>query len=185
MAVIMVSCSDDRGLVVGKIKKASKLSTTEFTIDKVVFGVKRKKLLWVVNLNDAKFVAHSQAVVKAGVNLEKLKPEDVEIQGKRISITLQNIEIINFSYPAESFQMDTLISGKAFLNNISLADQEQFFQDAEIDIRNSLQYMDIVKTTERKTRLLLGTMLKTIGYNEIYINFHQGNLITEIEGETE
>ena len=184
-AVIMVSCQDDRGLVVGKIKKASKLSTTEFTIDKVVFGVKRKKLLWVVNLNDAKFVAHSQAIVKAGINLEKLKAEDVDIQGKRISITLPNIEIINFSYPAERFQIDTLISGKAFLNNISLADQEQFFQDAEIDIRNSLKYMDIVKTTERKTRLLLGTMLKTIGYNEIYIDFHQGNLITEIEGETE
>ncbi len=183
-AIMMVSCRDDRGLVVGKIKKASKLSTTEFTIDKVVFGVKRKKLLWVVSLNDAKFVAHSQAIVKAGINLEKLKAEDVDIQGKRISITLPNIEIINFSYPAESFEMDTLISGKAFLNNISLADQEQFFQDAEIDIRNSLQYMDIVKTTERKTRLLLGTMLKTIGYNEIYISFHQGNLITEIEGET-
>lgn len=41
-ALIMVSCRDDRGLVVEKIKKASKLSTTEFTIDKVVFGVKRK-----------------------------------------------------------------------------------------------------------------------------------------------
>jgi len=183
-ALLLVSCKDDRGLVVGKIKKASKLSTTEFTIDKVVYGVKRKRLLWVVKLNEAKFVAHSQAIVKAGVNLEKLKPDDVKIEGKSISITLPNVEIINFSYPAERFRMDTLISGKAFLNSISLADQEQFFQDAETDIRNSLQYMDIVKTTEKKTRLLLSTMLETIGYEEIYIDFHKGKLIAEIEEET-
>jgi hypothetical protein len=181
--LILVSCHDDRGFVVGKIKKASKLATTEFTIDKVVFGVKRKKLLWVVKLNEAKFVAHSQAIIKAGINLEKLKPEDVKIDGKSISVTLPNVEIINFSYPAESFQMDTLISGNAFLNNISLADQEQFFQDAETDIRNSLKYMDIVKTTENKTRLLLETMLETIGYKEIYIDFKEGRLIAEIEFE--
>lgn len=184
-AVLLVSCSDDRGLVVGKIKKASKLATTEFTIDKVVFGVKRKRLFWVVKLNEAKFVAHSQAIVKAGINLEKLKPEDVVIDGKSISLTLPNVEIINFSYPAERFEMDTLISGKAFLNTISLADQEQFFQDAETDIRNSLKYMDIVETTEKKTRLLLETMLETIGYSEIYIEFKEGELIAEIEFEEE
>jgi hypothetical protein len=184
-AVLLISCRDDRGLVVGKIKKASKLATTEFTIDKVVFGVKRKKLFWVVKLNEAKFVAHSQAIIKAGINLEKLQAEDIKIDGKSISLTLPHVEIINFSYPAERFVMDTLISGKAFLNSISLADQEQFFQDAETDIRNSLQYMDIVETTEKKTRLLLETMLETIGYNEIYIEFKQGQLIAEIELETE
>jgi len=183
--VLLFSCRDDRGLVVGKIKKASKLATTEFTIDKVVFGVKSKKLLWFVKLNDAKFVAHSQAIVKAGINLEKLKPEDIVIEGKRISLTLPHVEIINFSYPPEKFEMDTLISGKAFMNSISLADQEQFFQDAETDIRNSLQYMDIVETTEKKTRVLLETMLETIGYNEIYIEFKEGQLIAEIDLETE
>ncbi len=184
MMLFLVSCRDNRGLVVGKIKKASKLATAEFTVDKIVYGVKRKKLLWVVNLNDAKFIAHSQAVIKAGVNLEKLKPEDITIKGKSISVTLPPIEIINFSYPAESFVMDTLISGNAFLNKISLADQEQFFQDAETDIRNSLKYMGIVETTEKKTRLLMETMLENLGYNEIYIDFKKGNLIAEIKEET-
>ena len=30
ITILLTSCRDDRGLVVGKIKKASKLSTTEF-----------------------------------------------------------------------------------------------------------------------------------------------------------
>jgi hypothetical protein len=133
-----------------------------------------------VNLNDAKFVARSQAIVKAGVNLDKLKAEDVKIEGKMISLTLPHVEVINFSYPAERFVLDKMITHGAFLNQIDLREQEEYFQDAEIDIRNSLKYMDIVKTTERKTRLLIENMLRTVGYEEIYIDFHKGELITEI-----
>lgn len=179
----LVSCKDERGFVVGKVKKASKLATTEFTIDKIVYGVKRKRLLWVVKLNEAKFLAHSQATVKAGVDLEKLRQEDVKITDKSISLKLPHVEVINFSYPAESFHRDSLISSKAFLNNISLADQEAFFQDAEIDIRNSLKYMDVIGATEKKTRVMLENLLRTLGYREIYIEFHEGELISEIEEE--
>lgn len=181
--VLLTACKDDRGLVVGKIKKASKLATTEFTIDKIVYGVKRKRLLWVVKLNEAKFLAHSKAIVKAGVNLEKLQKDDVDIQGKSISLKLPAVEVINFSYPAELFEMDTLVSTDAFLNKISLEDQESFFQDAEVDIRNSLKHMNIIEATEKKTRLMLENLLRTLGYQEIYIDFHKGELIPEITKE--
>jgi len=181
--LLLTACRDDLGLVVGKIKRASKLATTEFTIDKIVYGVKRKRLLWVVKLNEAKFLAHSKAIVKAGVNLEKLQKEDVDIQGKSISLKLPAVEVINFSYPAELFEMDTLVSTDAFLNRISLDDQEQFFQDAEIDIRNSLKHMNIIEATEKKTRLMLENLLRTLGYQEIYIDFHKGKLIPEITEE--
>ncbi|WP_420575188.1 DUF4230 domain-containing protein [Ekhidna sp.] len=183
LMALLTACKDDRGLVVGKIKKASKLATTEFTIDKIVYGVKRKRLLWVVKLNEAKFLAHSKAIVKAGVDLEKLQKEDVDIQGKSISLKLPAVEVINFSYPAELFEMDTLVSTDAFLNKISLEDQESFFQDAEIDIRNSLKHMNIIEATEKKTRLMLENLLRTLGYQEIYIDFHKGELIPEISEE--
>lgn len=180
MMIMLLSCKEDRGLVVGKVKKASKLATAEFTIDKIVYGVKRKRLLWAVKLSDSKFLAHSQAVIKAGVNLQKLKKEDVDIQDKMISLKLPAVEVINFSYPSEKFHQDSLISGDAFLNKISLDEQEEYFQDAETDIRNNLQFMGIVETTEKKTRLMLETLLKTMGYQEIYIEFHQGELVPQI-----
>src|SRR6187549_1331234 len=95
LCLALASCRDNRGLVVGKVKKASRLATSEFVVDKVVFGVIRKKLLWVIKLNDAKFIAHSQAVIKAGIDLEKLKEEDVTIQDKKISLKLPPVEVIN------------------------------------------------------------------------------------------
>lgn len=181
-----MSCQkNQRGLVVGKIKKASKLATTEYTIDKIVYGVKRKKLAWVVNLNQARFLAHSKAIVKTGIDLDKLKMEDVDIDGNRISLTLPPVEVINFSYPSEEFTLDKQIAQNAFLNEIRLEDQEQFFQDAETDIRNSLKYMNMVETTEKKTRLMLENLLSMLGYEEIYIEFHEGELIPEIKPDTE
>ena len=68
LTLLFTACKkDNRALVVGKIHKASKLATTEFTIDKIVHGTKKKKLGWFIKLNEARFIAYSQAKVKAGV----------------------------------------------------------------------------------------------------------------------
>lgn len=165
----------------GKIQKASKLSTAEFKVDKLVFGVKNKRVLWVIKLNEAQFLAKSQATIKAGINLDKLKEEDIIIYQNRISITLPPVEVINFSYPAKSFEKIELLTSDAFSTKINLEDQENFFQEAEIDIRNSLKYMGIVETTQQKTRLMLKAMLLNLGYTEIYIDFKEGELIPEVE----
>ena len=97
-----------------------------------------------------------------------------------ISITLPPVEIINFSYPAERFSKIDILTTNAFTTKINLEDQEHFFRQAELDIRNSLQYMDIVETTQKKTSTLLRAMLINLGYNEIYIDFKEDKLITEI-----
>ena len=180
LLLALTSCNEQRALVVGKIQEASKLSTTEFRVDKLVFGIKNKRILWVIKLNQAQFLAQSQAIIKAGIDLEKIKEEDIQIQGKKIHLNLPHVEVINFSYPAEKFKKIEILTSDAFSTKINLEDQEKFFQDAELDIRGSLQYMDIVETTEKKTRRLMDAMLRNLGYTEIYIEFKTGPLITEI-----
>lgn len=182
---LLISCNNKRALVVGKIQKASKLATAEFKVDKLVFGVKNKRILWVIKLNEAQFLAKSQATIKAGINLEKLKEEDIKIYQNRISITLPPIEVLNFSYPAESFEKIELLTSDAFSTRIDLEDQEAFFREAEVDIRNNLKYMGVVETTQQKTRIMLEAMLRNLGYTEIYIDFKEGQLIPEVEELTE
>lgn len=167
-------------MVVGKIQKASKLATTEFTVDKLVFGVKNKRILWAIKLNEAQFLAKSQAFIKAGIDLEKIKEEDIKINRNKINLLLPPVEIINFSYPAERFSKIDMLTSNAFTTKINLEDQEDFFQQAEIDIRNSLQYMDIIEITQEKTKIMMQAMLKNLGYNEIYIDFKEAQLITQI-----
>jgi len=176
--LIASSCKkNDRALVVGKIQNASDLATTEFVIDKIVFGTKTKRLAF-FKINEASFMAYSQAKVKTGIDLSKIKESDVRIDGDKIHLRLPPIEVINFSYPPASFVEDSLISNpKIFLNKINIRDQEEFFRLAELDIRENLQYMGIVKTTQNHTRQMFNVLLGSLGYKEIYINFENDNLI--------
>ncbi|MAQ75936.1 MAG: hypothetical protein CL613_06365 [Aquimarina sp.] len=178
--VLLFSCKkDNRALVVGKIQAASKLATTEFTVDKIVHGTKTKKLFWVVKLNEARFLAYSKALIKTGIDLNKLKPEDIIIDGESIQLKLPEVEVLNFSYPPREFKLDEEITDNKFLNVISLEDQEEFFRRAELDIRNNLEFMGLVETTQQHTRTLLTGLLKSLGYTEIYISFVNNNLIID------
>lgn len=178
VAVVFSSCKkNERALVVGKIQNASDLATTEFVIDKIVFGTKTKKLA-LLKISEASFMAYSQAKVKAGIDLSKIKEADIRIEGTKIHLELPPIEVINFSYPPASFVEDSLISDpKVFLNKIDIRDQEEFFRLAELDIRENLRYIGIVRTTQNHTRQLFQVLLASLGYEEIYITFKNDELI--------
>lgn len=176
--LLQVSCKrDNRALVVGKIQNAADLATTEFVVDKIVFGSKTKKIAF-VKVSEATFMAYSQAKIKTGIDLNKIKESDIRIEGSKIFLKLPAIEVINFSYPPDKFVADSTISDpKVFLNRISIRDQEQFFRDAELDIRENLQYMGLVKTSQNNTRQLFRVLLSTLGYDEIYISFESDALL--------
>lgn len=178
VAVVFSACKkNERALVVGKIQNASDLATTEFVIDKIVFGTKTKKLA-LLKINKASFMAYSQAKVKAGIDLSKIREADIRIEGTKIHLELPPIEVINFSYPPASFVEDSLISDpKVFLNKIDIRDQEEFFRLAELDIRENLRYIGIVRTTQNHTRQLFQVLLGSLGYEEIYITFKSDDLI--------
>jgi len=178
VAVVFSSCKkNERALVVGKIQNASDLATTEFVIDKIVFGTKTKKLA-LLKISEASFMAYSQAKVKAGIDLSKIREADIRIEGTKIHLELPSIEVINFSYPPASFVEDSLISDpKVFLNKIDIRDQEEFFRLAELDIRENLRYIGIVRTTQNHTRQLFQVLLGSLGYEEIYITFKSDDLI--------
>lgn len=191
LIITLSSCREDRRyLVVSKIRQAAKLATTETTIDKVVFGTSDKRLLGIIRLNQARFAAYSRATVKSGIDLNKMRPEDVFIEGKRIEIELPHVEVINFSYPFRDFRIDESITDDKFLNQIDIFDQENFYRLAESDIRNNLRYTGIIKATEQKTRLMMEGLLKNLGYEEIYITFRQDEdhlipLVDLTDGDTE
>jgi hypothetical protein len=178
MMLLLFSCQkDERALVVGKIQSAGDLVTSEFTVDKVVFGRKTKNLMW-FKFNEANFMAYSQAKIKTGVDLTKIQESDIVIAEDKINLKLPPIEVINFSYPPSSFVEDSLISDpKVFLNKINLEDQEEFFRLAELDIRANLPHMGIVKTSQDHTRQMFHLMLRSLGYREIYISFQNEELI--------
>jgi hypothetical protein len=157
--------------VVSKVQQAAKLATTEVMIDKFIFATKEKRLLFVIKLNEAYFAAKTESSVSLGIDLNKIHREDIDIKDKSISLMLPPIEVLNFSYPYESFQEDTTIRSYALLNNITGYDVEEYKRQGEKYISANLPYMCLVEKTQNNTRTLLRRLLSGLGYEEIYIDF--------------
>lgn len=181
VSIFFTSCKkkQERYLVISKIQSASKLATTETILDKIVFGTQEKKLLFLIHLNDARFVAYTKAIVWTGIDLQELQPGDIKIEDARIEITLPHVKVLDFQYPFSKFRIDTNITENAFLNTLDVTDYENFYQLAQLDIWDHLSDMGIQKATEDKTRILLTGLLKNLGYEEIYIHFKEGKLIAD------
>lgn len=178
LLMLVGSCrKTDEGMVVSKIQKASKLATAEFTINKAVIATKEKNLFWVIKLNEAIFVASTQATIKAGINLGNLKKNDIEINDKSIRILLPNVQIMNFSYPIDKVQIDSTISENQFLNKFTLKEYDAILEQSELKIRDAIPYLGIEEATKQKTRIMLEALLKGLGYTEIFLEFRKGLLL--------
>ncbi len=172
VVLTLFSCEKDkRTLVISKVQSVSKLATTETIIDKTVVGTKTKSVLGLIRLNQANFVAYTEATVKTGIDLQKLSEYDVRIDGKEITLHLPPVEVLDFQYPFQKFVVDSTILDDSWINRFDIVNYEEFYRQAELDIRNNLQYTGIVDVTQNKTRLLLTSMLKNLGYEAIFIDF--------------
>lgn len=75
------------------IRAIGTLSTTEYTLGKVLHWNDEGE--W-YKFGDRRILISCKATVKAGINLNALKPEDFTIKGKRITIQLPPPEITSF-----------------------------------------------------------------------------------------
>ena len=180
-SVLLFGCKDQKqGIAISKIKSASKLVTTKTTLKKIIFATQDKKFLGLIKLNQSRFAARTTAYVLAGVDLSKLDASNVSFRGNSITLTLPAVEVIDFSYPFSEYKIDYSLTESAFANTISIEDHEELYRRAELQIREILAYTGIKEATERKTRQMLESLLKNIGYTEVYISFLDGPFITPI-----
>ena len=108
--------------------------------------------------------------------MDKLKEEDIKIEGSKISILLPPIEILNFSYPAEGFTVINKYSDDSAIfkwNSIDVSLKDDLYRQGEASIRESLEDLGIIKTAQKNTRILLTKILNLSGFEEIYIDFKE------------
>ncbi|MFK7923278.1 MAG: DUF4230 domain-containing protein [Bacteroidia bacterium] len=171
-AILLCACNSqpNRALVVSQVQAAAQLATVEYVVSKIILGTKEKRVVG-LKLKDSDFLAETEARIKAGIDLQKIKQDDIKIEGKRISIHLPAVEILNFSYPAENFKIDFNYYESNRANRLTLDDLERFYRMGELAIRRDMQFLGIEKTAQKRTRVMLGGLLKAAGYDEVYLEF--------------
>ncbi|MCX6580668.1 MAG: DUF4230 domain-containing protein [Candidatus Aminicenantes bacterium] len=100
LVITWLGCNrtDERGQIISKIKKVARLATVEFTIKKTLY-VKKEKKIFFIKVKDATFLAKTQAIITAGIDLDEIQSGDIAIRDDSIQIYLPAIRILNFSYP--------------------------------------------------------------------------------------
>jgi hypothetical protein len=179
LASTMNSCKEEytkgprKAETISKLRNAAKLATVEYVVSKIILARQEN---WIAK--DAQFFALTQARITAGIDFDKLREENVKIEGTKINISLPPIEIINFSYPADSFQIIDKynLDPQWFARNkFDIEKKDEMFRQGELAIRESIKDLGITKSAQKNTVKLLTSLLQAAGYDEVYISFQDEN----------
>lgn len=178
LSVLFTSCkeSEDRSFLVSKIRSASKLATTEVVLTKVVSGkINDRNPLSYANPD---VIFNSEATVKIGVDLSKISHKDIYTKDDSIHITLPAVEIINFSYPHEKFdQLYPVSNIDKIVNRDKIEILDDFFRQAETDIRGKIRLLGLREEAEKRTREFLELFLQKYKYDNVVIEFKSDSKI--------
>lgn len=145
--------------VVEQIQTLSDLVTVKYVVEKVVV------------LDDVKWYGESRVlmvahgIIKAGIDLKKLKPGDVVVSGKKITIRLPPPQITD-SYLDD--QKSRVIDHTTGLLRVFDKDLEQTArEEAVLDIRAAAIQNGILNDATERAQLDLALFLHEAGYDEV------------------
>jgi hypothetical protein len=145
--------------VVHEIQPLSELVTVKYVMDKVVV---LEDVKW-YGENRVLLLAHG--VVKAGIDLKRLSPEDVKISGKTILLRLPPPQITDAYLDDKASQVIDHSTGllRAFDKDL----EQTARQNAVDDIARAARQGGILNDADKRARTELETFLKRAGFETI------------------
>lgn len=145
--------------VVEQIQTLSDLVTVKYVVEKVVV---LDDVKW-YGENRVLLVAHG--IIKAGIDLKKLKPGDIVVSGKKIVVRLPPPQITD-AYLDD--QKSKVIDHTTGLLRVFDKDLEQTArEEAVLDIRSAAIQNGILNDATERAQLELAVFLHKAGYDEI------------------
>lgn len=148
--------------VVDQIQTLSDLVTVKYVVEKVVV------------LDDVKWYGESRVlllahgIVKAGIDLKRLKPGDVTVSGKTISINLPPPQLTDAYLDDTKSRVIDHTTG--LLRDFDKDLEQTAREEAVLDIRRAAIQNGIMTDASDRAKLELALFLHQAGYQEIKFN---------------
>jgi hypothetical protein len=158
--------------VVVQIQSLSDLVTVKYVIEKVVF-LESPKTSTIDNLpgiggfREDKIILLAHGIVKAGVNLSQVKPEDVETSGQTIRIAIPQAVLTDQYLDETSTQV--LDRRTSLLRAYDQKLEQQARQEAVAQIARAARKSGIEREANERARQQLTTFFKSLGYAEVEV----------------
>lgn len=151
----------DSATVVTQIQSLSQLVTVKYVFEKVV---RLDDVKW-YGQNRLLMVAHG--VAKAGVDLSKVNPADVEISGVKLTLTLPKPQMLDVYL--EENQTEVIERSTGILREFDQQMEQDARRQAVEEIRKAARASGILRDAEERTRLQITALAHTAGFTEIVV----------------
>jgi hypothetical protein len=155
--------------VIVQIQSLSELVTVKYVIEKVVFAEapKATTLDQLLPGRDDKLTLLALGIVKAGVDLSRIRPEDIEVSGNTIRITVPRAALTDQYLDEKSTQVLDRQTG--LLRSYDQKLEQQARQEALTAIVRAARLNGIEREADQRAKQQLETFLKSLGYQEVEV----------------
>jgi Protein of unknown function (DUF4230) len=147
------------------IREMSDLVTVEYVVTKIIKASDNKT--W-YKTGDRKILMSCRASIKAGIDLSAIKEENIQVDGKNISIQVPASKIISLNMPPENIVVEYQ-EIDIFRSPFKAGERDVLAAQAETQIRSSAEVMGILQTADANTNSIITDFLKRAGYKGITI----------------
>jgi hypothetical protein len=156
----------DQPTVVRQIQQLQRLETVSYTMDKIISGEHANAYLPKFLAGDRLLlVVHGEVV--AGINLARLQPVDVLIQGQKVSIHLPAAEV--FSTRIDNAKTKVYSRDTGLFSSPDPNLESEVREEAERQLLQAALQDGILRTAADNARSTISGMLKGFGFHEVDI----------------
>ena len=149
-----------------RVQALSELVTVKYVIEKVeVLEVPSENVVGQMLGSQNRMLLLAHGVVKAGIDLDKLKPEDIQVNGSTITLTLPKPRITDM-YLDES-QTKVIDRTTGLLAPPTKDLEQQTRRNALDNIQRAARSTGILSEAEQRARGQLVTLFKSLGFENV------------------
>jgi hypothetical protein len=145
--------------LIRQVQSLAQLVTIKYVMEKVVV---LEDVKW-YGENRLLLVAHG--VVKAGVDLSQLKPDDLQTNNNKIMIRLPRAMVTDVYLDEKQTRIIERTTG--LLRNFDMHIEQNARQIAVDDIRRAARQAGILEDADERTRQIILRLFQQLGYNSI------------------
>jgi hypothetical protein len=154
----------DQPTVVRQIQQLQRLETVSYTMDKIISGEHDSPYLPKFLVSDRLLlVVHGEVI--GGVDLSKLQPADVVVQGQSISLRLPQAQILVTRLDNAQTRVYSRDTGLFSSPDPNL--ESEVRQEAERQLQEAAMQGDILKTADGNARSTISSLLQGLGFKKV------------------
>jgi hypothetical protein len=156
----------DQPTVVRQIQALERLETVSYSMDKIITGERENPVLPAFLAGDKLLlVVHGEVI--AGVDLSKLQPRDVAVNGRSVSIHLPQAEIFTTTLDNSKTRVYSRDTGIFSIPDPNL--ESEVRQEAERQLRIAALQDGVLNTATENARHTVTTMLGGLGFEKVTV----------------